>query len=148
MGTRHREQAQENQASIREPNRVSRTEEATSKWIRLPTGSDLTSAKHLAGCGNEAEAMELSIETDRFFELRTSSQENWAVPPKSGGGDPERRLLSQECTDQLQQAISALSAAQKPVVTLREINKANQRVLLHHSRSKIRNVMEGCFQTN
>jgi len=70
---------------MREPSRVSRTEEATSKWIRLPTGSDLTSAKHLAGCGNEAEAMELSIKTDRFFELRTSSQENWAVPPKSEG---------------------------------------------------------------
>ena len=111
---------------------------------------------------DEAEATELAVEPDRFFEPGNPSQGHWAVPPTSWGDDPERRLLSRECMDQLQQAIRELPPAQKSVVTLRdvsgwtaedvcdsmEISEANQRVLLHRARSKIRRTMEGYFQTN
>ena len=111
---------------------------------------------------DEAEATELAVDPGRFFEPENPSQGHWAVPPTSWGNDPERRLLSQECMGQLQQAISELPPAQKSVVTLRdvsgwtadevcelmEISEANQRVLLHRGRSRIRSAMESYLQVN
>ena len=111
---------------------------------------------------DESEAKELAVAPDRFFELGNPSQGHWAVPPTSWGDDPERRLLSQECMDQLQQAIGELPTAQKSVVTLRdvsgwtaqevcelmEISEANQRVLLHRARSKIRSAMESYLRVD
>ncbi len=111
---------------------------------------------------DEAEAKELAVAPDRFFEPGNPSQGHWAVPPTSWGDDPERRLLSQECMDQLQQAIGELPTAQKSVVTLRdvsgwtagevcelmEISEANQRVLLHRARSKIRSAMESYLRVD
>ncbi len=111
---------------------------------------------------NETEATELAVEPDRFFESGNPSQGHWAVPPTSWGSNPERRLLSQACMDQLQQAIGELPPAQKSVVTLRdvsgwtaeevcelmEISEANQRVLLHRARSRIRSAMEAYLEVN
>ena len=111
---------------------------------------------------DEVEAAELAVDPDRFFESGNPSQGHWAAPPTSWGDDPERRLLSQECMGQLQQAISELPPAQKSVVALRdvsgwtaeevcelmEISEANQRVLLHRARSRIRSAMETYLQVN
>lgn len=104
----------------------------------------------------ETEAAELAVSPDRFHAAGDPSQGHWAVPPASGGEDPEERLLAQESMEQLQTAIEEHLPAQRKVVTLRdvrgwtahevctllEISESNQRALLHRARSKIRNALE------
>ena len=104
----------------------------------------------------ETEAGELAISPDRFHPAGDLSQGHWASPPASWGENPEERLLAQESMEQLRNATEELPPAQKTVLTLRdvsgwtsqevctllEISAANQRVLLHRARSKIRNALE------
>jgi RNA polymerase sigma-70 factor (ECF subfamily) len=73
---------------------------------------------------------------------------------------PEERLLSQETHACLERAIEALPASQREIITLRDIagwtsdetcgllgiSEANQRVLLHRARSKVRRSLEKYFQ--
>ncbi len=102
----------------------------------------------------ETEAAELAVSPDRFHPA--PSRGHWAFPPASWGENPEERLLAQESMDQLRTATEELPPAQRTVLTLRdvsgwtsgevctllEISAANQRVLLHRARSKIRNALE------
>jgi RNA polymerase sigma-70 factor (ECF subfamily) len=80
----------------------------------------------------------------------------WCVPPEGWGESPEERLLAWETRDVIERAIAALPAAQRQVITLRDIqglsaaevcivlavSDANQRVLLHRARSRVRAVLE------
>jgi RNA polymerase sigma-70 factor (ECF subfamily) len=80
----------------------------------------------------------------------------WSAPPASWEGIPEERLLSAETRAVVDDAIAALPEMQRAVITLRDvrgftapetvevlgITEANQRVLLHRARSKVRARLE------
>lgn len=81
----------------------------------------------------------------------------WADPPRRWDDDtPEKLLMRHEALQHLEEAISELSADQRSVVTLRDIeglaadevcevlqiSEGNQRVLLHRGRSKLRRSVE------
>ncbi len=102
----------------------------------------------------EVEA-EHAVDPSRFTQKGT-----WAEPPKAWNEEtPEQLLLRGEAMAHLQKALAALPANQRAVVTLRdiegmdsedvcnilEIGEANQRVLLHRARSKLRRALEPCM---
>lgn len=110
--------------------------------------------------GREArhEAMadiEASVPPERFVGAGDEAG-HWAVPPRSWGGSPEQRLLDRETLEQIERAVAALPAAQREVLTLRdieglsadeacnvlEITDTNQRVLLHRARARVRTALE------
>ena len=76
----------------------------------------------------------------------------WSAPPESWEGIPEDRLLSTETRAVVDDAIAKLPDTQRAVITLRDVKgfsaqetcdslgltEANQRVLLHRARSKVR----------
>jgi RNA polymerase sigma-70 factor (ECF subfamily) len=80
----------------------------------------------------------------------------WSAPPASWEDIPEERLLSAETRAVVDDAIAALPEMQRAVITLRDvrgftapetcdvlgITEANQRVLLHRARSKVRARLE------
>lgn len=80
----------------------------------------------------------------------------WSAPPVSWAGVPEDRLLSGETRFVVDEAVAALPDMQRAVITLRDIKgftaeeacdllgvtEANQRVLLHRARSKVRARLE------
>ncbi len=96
-----------------------------------------------------------AVDPSRFTDKGT-----WAEPPKAWNEDtPEQLLLRGEAMAHLQKALAALPANQRAVVTLRDIEgmdsedvcnildigDANQRVLLHRARSKLRRALEQCM---
>jgi RNA polymerase sigma-70 factor (ECF subfamily) len=96
-----------------------------------------------------------SVDEGRFQGDGSAWRGHWAVPP-CPWEDPERRLCSLEARDELREAIAALPAAQQAVLTLRDveglsadhvcglldITAANQRVILHRARSRVRANLE------
>ncbi len=83
--------------------------------------------------------------------------DHWALPPHPWDEDtPEKRFLTKEGGVYLEQAIQALppnlrqvlvmrdveGLGSKEVCALLEISEANQRVLLHRARSKVRQALE------
>jgi RNA polymerase sigma-70 factor (ECF subfamily) len=102
---------------------------------------------------SELEATEPSVDPDRFLpEGRWAGF--WSAPPDQEL--PEARVLASEAGGQLAAAIEALPPAQRVVITLRDVrgfsapevcelldvSEANQRVLLHRARSKVRVSLE------
>jgi RNA polymerase sigma-70 factor (ECF subfamily) len=83
-------------------------------------------------------------------------QGGWAAAPSDWATIPEERLLSAEVLDHVRRAIETLPARQREVIVLRdiegwsseevrdalELTEANQRVLLHRARSKVRAAIE------
>ena len=81
------------------------------------------------------------------------------MPPHSWAEEPEAKLVSRETRQMLLEAIDALPGLQREVVWMRdvqglpadevcmllEITDANQRVLLHRGRSKVRQALESYF---
>ncbi len=81
----------------------------------------------------------------------------WAAPPGDFHELPESRLIAAETVRVVENAISTLPAAQREVITLRDIehwsatevcdalgvSEGNQRVLLHRARARVRTVLEG-----
>jgi RNA polymerase sigma-70 factor (ECF subfamily) len=82
---------------------------------------------------------------------------HWASPPEQWA---EEKLANKETLEFVQQAIGGLPPAQKQVITLRDVegwtstetcealgvSEANQRVLLHRARSKVRARVEQFMQ--
>jgi RNA polymerase sigma-70 factor, ECF subfamily len=80
----------------------------------------------------------------------------WAAPPARWEDQPETKLLSDETVRHVRETIEQLSTMQAAVITLRdmehwtapevcealEISEANQRVLLHRARMKVRKALE------
>lgn len=85
-----------------------------------------------------------------------SSADHWVTFPASWDSLPEEIFISQELFHIVQDTIAALPGNQRAVITLHDvdgfssdevcnilgISETNQRVLLHRSRSKVREVLE------
>ncbi|HEY8858660.1 MAG TPA: sigma-70 family RNA polymerase sigma factor [Gaiellales bacterium] len=102
-------------------------------------------------------AAEPAVGADRFLpEDDPAYAGHWAVPPRRWDDLPEARLLSAETREQVLAAIAELPPGQRDVITLRDVegwssaevraaldlSEANQRVLLHRARSKVRGRLE------
>jgi RNA polymerase sigma-70 factor (ECF subfamily) len=99
-----------------------------------------------------------AVAPDRF-ESGGPWQGHWASPPHSWRDSPERALLTGETQAIVASAVADLPATQRQVITLRDIEgwssgevctllgltDANQRVLLHRARSRVRGVLERYF---
>jgi RNA polymerase sigma-70 factor (ECF subfamily) len=98
-----------------------------------------------------------SVDPDRFFAAGESRWAgHWSSPPTSWDDVPDRRLVSKETLAVIQSAIAKLPPMQAQVIALRdvegwsadevcallELTEANQRVLLHRGRSKVRAALE------
>ena len=104
---------------------------------------------------SELDEREPSVDPARFQE-RGRTAGAWAAPPESWEGIPEDRLLSSEARARVEEAIAMLPDTQRAVITLRDLKgftaqeacdvlgltEANQRVLLHRARSKVRARLE------
>jgi RNA polymerase sigma-70 factor (ECF subfamily) len=102
----------------------------------------------LEGAGDEGAP---SVDPARFAEAGF-----WSAPPNTWEGIPEERLLSAETRMLVEDAIGRLPDLQRAVITLRDVQgftaeeardlldltDANQRVLLHRARSKVRARLE------
>ena len=106
----------------------------------------------LEGDGDENQP---SVDPSRFQEGSRLAGA-WSAPPESWNGIPEQRMLSAETGAIVDEAIALLPDRQRAVITLRDIRgftaqeacevlgltEANQRVLLHRARSKVRARLE------
>jgi RNA polymerase sigma-70 factor (ECF subfamily) len=101
--------------------------------------------------GGDADA---AVDPDRFL-----PDGRWAAPPRPWGDGPAEALLSAETREQVLRAIDELTPSQREVITLRDVegwsasevrealglSEANERVLLHRARSKVRARLEHYF---
>jgi RNA polymerase sigma-70 factor (ECF subfamily) len=104
----------------------------------------------------EGDASEPSVPTERFRGSDALWAGHWATPPRRWDGDAEERILAGEATAVIDAVIAELPPAQREVITLRDlsqfsaaevcelldITEANQRVLLHRARSRVRAALE------
>ena len=105
----------------------------------------------------DEESGEPAVDPERFLSADAPRwADHWAAPPSSWDSVPEQRLLSKETLGRIQAAIETLPPVQRQVITLRDVggwtseevcslldvSEANQRVLLHRARSKVRRVLE------
>jgi RNA polymerase sigma-70 factor, ECF subfamily len=100
----------------------------------------------------EIGAAEPSVPADRFRGEDERFAHHWSSSPERWAEIPEASLLWRETTTIVEEAVAALPPAQRAVITLRdivgfnageacellEISDANQRVLLHRARAKVR----------
>lgn len=110
----------------------------------------------------ELEADEPSVDPSRFNPSdHPQWPEHWGSTdaPQSWDAIPEQQFLSQETRACVLKAIAVLPPSQREVMTLRDIegwssaevcgvlglSEANQRVLLHRARSKVRQALETYF---
>ena len=97
------------------------------------------------------------IDPDRFLPLDHERWPgHWAIPPAPW---PEHALETAEATQVIRESVAALPQAQREVITLRDmigcspeetcealgLTDANQRVLLHRARTKVRAALEMAF---
>ncbi len=97
---------------------------------------------------------EAAVEPERFLpDTDAHHPGGWASPPRDL---PEERLLAAEAREVVAQAIEALPANQRAVISLRDVegwsseevrnaldlSEVNQRVLLHRARAKVRRALE------
>jgi RNA polymerase sigma-70 factor, ECF subfamily len=97
---------------------------------------------------------EAAVDADRFLDSEHPRWPgHWALKPEAW---PEDALVAAETREKLAEAIEALPAAQRAVISLHDIegwsseevrnvldlSETNQRVLLHRARSKVRSALE------
>src|SRR5207249_11896 len=99
---------------------------------------------------------EPAVEPERFRGPDQQWPGHWISFPRSWDEIPEERILSQEALRCIHEAIDGLPYGQREVITLRDIegwpsdetcnllgvSEANQRVLLHRARSRVRRALE------
>ena len=101
-----------------------------------------------------ARVPEAAVDADRFLDPEHPRWPgHWAARPEPW---PEDALIASETRDVIAEAIEALPASQRTVITLRDVqgwssdevrnaldlSETNQRVLLHRARSKVRAALE------
>ena len=105
------------------------------------------------------ESEEAAVDAERFRGAEDGFPGHWRAYPGNWSSLPEQTLLGRETLDVVTRAIDALPAAQRSVITLRdiygcgsdevcaalEIAAAHQRVLLHRARSRVRAALESHF---
>jgi RNA polymerase sigma-70 factor (ECF subfamily) len=133
-------------------------------WIfRILTNTAKTRAARerrtipLSALQNPAVVPEAAVPADRFLGSEHARwPSHWTTPPAAWDELPEKRLESLETRKVIEAAIEALPAAQRAVISLRdiegwssaevcnalELSETNQRVLLHRARSKLRRALE------
>jgi len=103
---------------------------------------------------------EPAVEPERFRGPDQQWPGHWVSFPRSWDEIPEERILSQETLTRIQEAIDTLPLGQREVIVLRDIegcssdeacnllgvSEANQRVLLHRARSRVRRALERYFE--
>jgi RNA polymerase sigma-70 factor (ECF subfamily) len=96
-----------------------------------------------------------AVEPSRFRRFSLRGRGQWKEPPQPWV-DPERRAIDREMLDTIDAAIARLTPEQRLVITMRDVlgwtavevcdaldlSDANQRVLLHRARSKVRAALE------
>ena len=101
---------------------------------------------------NDSEPSEPAVDPSTFRPSEDQYPGHWLTPPSGWDALPEERLLSHETRQQIDTALTTLPPAQREVITLRDIDgwsasevcdylgisEANQRVLLHRARSRVR----------
>jgi RNA polymerase sigma-70 factor (ECF subfamily) len=105
----------------------------------------------------DIDADEPAVDPSRFFDQQHARWPgHWASPPARWDELPEEHLSGREMLDALKDAIVQLPVKQRRVIVLRDIegweadevcellhlSEANQRVLLHRARSKVRQALE------
>jgi RNA polymerase sigma-70 factor, ECF subfamily len=105
-----------------------------------------------------ARVPEAAVEADRFLDPEHPRWPgHWAAKPTSW---PEDALVAAETRERLAEAIEALPATQRAVISLRDVegwsseevrnaldlSETNQRVLLHRARSKVRAALESYLE--
>ncbi len=103
---------------------------------------------------------EPAVEAERFLPASHSQwPHHWATPPQPWSMGPEGTALDRETMAVVRRALEDLPRAQRVVVALRDVHgwpaadvcaaldlsDANQRVLLHRGRSRLRAVLERYF---
>lgn len=97
-----------------------------------------------------------AVDADRFFDASHRWGGHWANPPRHPDQVPEEVLEAAETRAALRRAVDALPPAQQRVLWLRdvegctaeeacaalELTEANQRVLLHRARARVRAALE------
>jgi RNA polymerase sigma-70 factor (ECF subfamily) len=97
-----------------------------------------------------------AVDPHRFRRFRQAG--GWKQPPDPWP-DPERQVIAAEQLEAARAAITRLPGAQREVITMRDllgwdaaevcdalgVTEANQRVLLHRARSKVRGALERHF---
>jgi RNA polymerase sigma-70 factor, ECF subfamily len=100
-----------------------------------------------------------AVDPERFQGVEDRYPGGWMTFPQSWETVPEERLLAQETLECVQAAIRRLPARQQDVIVLRDVegwsadevcealdlSEANQRVLLHRARSRVRSALERYF---
>jgi RNA polymerase sigma-70 factor (ECF subfamily) len=101
-----------------------------------------------------------SVDPDRFFdEQHDRWPGHWASPPTRWDQLPEEGTVTRETLARVRDAIDQLPPMQRQVIELRDIegwgseevcelldlSEANQRVLLHRARSRVRQALEDYF---
>ena len=103
---------------------------------------------------------EPAVDPERFRGPDQQWPGHWVSFPHSWDEIPEQRILSQETLAYIQEAIDDLPPGQRQVITLRDmegwasdetctllgVSEANQRVLLHRARSRVRRALEKYFE--
>jgi RNA polymerase sigma-70 factor (ECF subfamily) len=99
---------------------------------------------------------EPAVEPERFRRPGEAFAGHWNAYPSDWSSLPDERLLGRETLRVVKRSIQELPHAQRTVITMRdiagcgaeevcdllEISRANQRVLLHRARSRVRAALE------
>jgi RNA polymerase sigma-70 factor, ECF subfamily len=102
------------------------------------------------------EEREPAVDADRFRRPGEAFAGHWSSYPGDWSQVPDQKLLGRETLEVVKRRIENLPEAQRRVITMRdiagcsaaevcealEISPANQRVLLHRARSKVRAALE------
>jgi RNA polymerase sigma-70 factor (ECF subfamily) len=105
----------------------------------------------------DSDSDEPAVDPDRFFDQQQARWPgHWASPPARWDELPADHLEGRELLDAMKGVIEQLPSRQRQVIVLRdiegwdaeevcrvlELSEANQRVLLHRARSKVRQALE------
>jgi RNA polymerase sigma-70 factor, ECF subfamily len=99
------------------------------------------------------------VDPERFLPPGQPWAGHWAIKPQPWGRSIEEDVLSRELLRRIEAAIQSLSAVQRAVISLRDVegwpsdevcnvlgvSETNQRVLLHRARSRVRQALERYF---